>query len=215
MCEAAGGDEQGAARGHTARIGLGMCQAARIPRQNAAWPAGAMKRRPRARSAGRAASELPADSPFVRGKVPSQHPRHNQGARRAGGAAWRAGRFKRPPKVAPTQGAGIRSGRRAGAGAGAAIEPAQGPTQGGPPCQKRAAPTPSETSPSRASRRGGGRHGHCHPCAACLDGQIAGGITAGGGAARSCPAEARLAANGGNGPRAARGRPACVGPRNI
>lgn len=142
----------------------------------------------------------------------SQARSRREAGRRCG---MEAGRFKRPPKVAPTQGAGIRSGRRAGAGAGAAIEPAQGPTQGGPPCQKRAAPTPSETSPSRASRRGGGRHGHCHPCAACLDGQIAGGITAGGGAARSCPAEARLAANGGNGPRAARGRPACVGPRNI
>ena len=214
MCEAAGGDEQGAARGHTARIGLGMCQAARIPRQNAAWPAGAMKRRPRARSAGRAASELPADSPFVRGKVPSQHPRHDQGARRAGGAAWRAGRFKRPPKAAAHAGCrdskwpacgGGRWGRdRACAGPNAgrtAVPKAGGPHPLGDipkPCQpqgrREARALPSLRSmPRRADRRRHHRRG----------------------AARSCPAEARLAANGGNGPRAARGRPACVGPRNI
>ena len=157
-----------------------MCQAARIPCQNAAWPAGAMKRRPRARSAGRAASELPADSPFVRGKVPSQHPRHDQGARRAGGAAWRAGRFKRPPKAAAHAGCrdskwpacgGGRWGRdRACAGPNAgrtAVPKAGGPHPLGDipkPCQpqgrREARALPSLRSmPRRADRRRHHRRG--------------------------------------------------------
>lgn len=140
-----------------------------------------MKRRSRAGSARAGGVRTASRLPFVRGKAPSQHPRHNQGARRAGGAAWSAGRFKRPPKAAAHAGCRGLKWPACGGGAGAAIKPAQGPTQCGPPCQKRAAPTPRRHPPSCASRRGGGRHGHCHPCAACLDGQIAGGITAGGG----------------------------------
>ena len=116
------------------------------PAQNVAWPAGAMKRRSRAGSARAGGVRTASRLPFVRGKAPSQHPRHNQGARRAGGAAWRAGRFKRLPKAAAHAGCRGLKWPACGGGAGATIRPAQGPTQGGPPCQKRAAPTPSETS---------------------------------------------------------------------